>query len=278
MLAVTTCRRSRLAGRFCPVFTAAFLFYPRPASHIGGYKYIIVPFWGKVNHFLKIIFSMPILGALCSNTGLLMYNNIYGGAVMSVFSNRLISLRKERGLSQEDIGKLINKKRSTVSGYETEGKEPDIDTLCFLANYFGVSTDYLMGKSDKRNNVDTVFLNDVQNFKKHYEAAPDNVRKHTERCFDAFYRLLGRDVQLKRTERLEVYNELFNKMASLRAQISRSIAFSNGAITDPVALSELMAMQSELKNDVSALLDKLMQADMEVAFDLSTKEGANEAV
>lgn len=196
---------------------------------------------------------------------------------MSMFANRLISLRKERGLSQEDIGKLINKKRSTVSGYETEGKEPDIETLCFLAEYFGVSTDYLMGKSDKRNNVDTVFLNDMQNFKKHYEAAPADVQKQAERCFDAFYRLIGRDVQIGRTERLEVYNELFNKLASLRAQISRTINLSKGSISDPVALSDLMAMQAELKNDVAALLDKLMQADMEVSFDISSKEGTSEA-
>lgn len=196
---------------------------------------------------------------------------------MSTFANRLIALRKERELSQEDIGKLINKKRSTVSGYETEGKEPDIETLCFLADYFGVSTDYLMGKSEKRNNVDIVFLNDMQNFKKHYEAAPEDVRKQTERCFDAFYRLLGRDVQIGRSERLAVYNELFTKLASLRSQISRSIVLSKGSITDPVALSELMAMQSELKNDVSALLDKLMQADMEVAFDLKEKEAADTA-
>lgn len=209
---------------------------------------------------------------MSSNSELVMYNIIYGGVVMSMFANRLISLRKEKGLSQEDIGKLINKKRSTVSGYETEGKEPDIETLCFLADYFGVSADYLMGRSSKRNNVDTVFLNDMQNFKKHYEAALDDVCKQTERCFDAFYRLIGRDVQLNRTERLEVYNELFNKLASLRAQISRSIVFSKGSISDPVAFSDLMAMQAELKNDVSALLDKLMQADMEIAFDISKKK------
>ena len=103
------------------------------------------------------------------------------------------------------------------------------------------------------------------------------MKKQTERCFDAFYRLIGRDVHSEKTERLEVYNDLFNKMASLRAQISRSIAISKGSITDPVALSDLMAMQSELKNDVSALLDKLMQADMQVSFDISSKEGTNAA-
>lgn len=187
---------------------------------------------------------------------------------MSMFASRLIALRKERDLSQEDLGKLINKKRSTISGYETEGKEPDIATLCFLADYFCVSTDYLMGKSNKRNNVDIVFLNDMQNFKKHYEDAQEEVRKQTERCFDAFYRLLGRDVQAGRSERLSVYNELFSKLASLRSQISRSISLSKGSITDPVAISELMALQAELKNEVSSLLDKLMQSDIEVAFEV----------
>ena len=192
----------------------------------------------------------------------------------TVFSNRLIALRKERGVSQENIGKLINKKRSTISGYETEGKEPDIDTLCILADFFGVSTDYLIGKSDKRNNVDIVFLNDMQNFKKNYEAASDEVQAQTQRCFDAFYRLIVRDVKMNCHQRISVYNELLSKLASLRAQISRSIAISNGSISDPVALSDLMTLQSELKNEVSALLDKLMQTDMDVVFDLKKKEGA----
>ena len=69
---------------------------------------------------------------------------------MQIFSNRLISLRKERGLTQEDMAKVIQKKRSTVSGYETEGKEPDLETVCLLAGYFGVTTDYLLGYSENR--------------------------------------------------------------------------------------------------------------------------------
>ena len=67
---------------------------------------------------------------------------------MQKFSTRLISLRKERGLTQEDLAKLIRKKRSTVSGYEIEDKEPEFETICFLAQYFGVSTDYLLGITD----------------------------------------------------------------------------------------------------------------------------------
>lgn len=187
---------------------------------------------------------------------------------MQKFSNRLISLRKERGLTQEELAKVINKTRSTVSGYETEDKEPNLELVCFLAQYFGVSTDYLLGKSDERNNVETVFYNDKGNFERHFNNLPAEMRPTVAKCFDSFYLLLGRDMQLARPERLRIYEELLHTLQSLRADIRKSIEASGGAVTDPVALSDLMAMQSQLKNEVAAMLDKLMQADMEIAFNI----------
>lgn len=187
---------------------------------------------------------------------------------MQKFSNRLISLRKERKLTQEDMAKIINKKRSTVSGYETEGKEPDLETVCLLAHYFGVSTDYLLGYSDERTHTESVFYNDKVNFERHFKSLPAELRPVVSKCFDSFYLLLNRDMQLARPERLRVYEELLHTLQSLRADIRKAVEASGGAVTDPVALSDLMAMQSQLKNEVSALLDKLMQADMEVAFNI----------
>lgn len=193
---------------------------------------------------------------------------------MQKFSDRLISLRKERGMTQEELAKAINKKRSTLSGYETEGKEPDLELVCFLAKYFGVSTDYLLGYSDERNHVEQVFFNDTVNFERHFRSLPAELRPVVAQCFDSFYLLLGRDIQLARPERLRVYQELLHTLQSLRADIRKAIEASGGAVADPVALSDLMAMQSQLKNAVSALLDKLMQADMEVAFNVKRGGGA----
>lgn len=193
---------------------------------------------------------------------------------MQNFSNRLISLRKERGLTQEDLANLIHKKRSTVSGYETEGKEPDLDTVCWLANYFDVSTDYLLGYSDERNHVEQVFFNDKVNFERHFKNLPAELRPVVSKCFDSFYLLLSRDMQLARPERLRVYEELLHTLQSQRADIRKAIEASGGAVTDPVALSDLMAMQGQLKNAVAALLDKLMQADMEIAFNIKRDEAA----
>lgn len=193
---------------------------------------------------------------------------------MQKFSTRLISLRKERGLTQEDMAKVIQRKRSTYSGYETEGKEPDIDTICLLAKFFEVSTDYLLGYSDERDHTGQVFFNDKVNFERHFKAMPANLRSVVSKCFDSFYLLLNRDMRLGRPERLRLYEELFHILQSQRADIRKAIESSGGAITDPVALSDLMAIQSQLKNSVAAQLDKLMQADMEISFSL--KNGAKD--
>lgn len=187
---------------------------------------------------------------------------------MQKFSIRLASLRKERGMTQEELAKAINKKRSTYSGYETENKEPDLETVCVLARFFGVSTDYLLGYSDQKNHTEEVFYNDGVNFKRHFENLPPELRAVVSKCFDSFYLLLGRDMQLARPERLRVYQELLHTLQSLRADIRKTIEATGGAISDPVALSDLMAMQSQLKNAVDALLDKLVQADMEIAFNV----------
>ena len=67
---------------------------------------------------------------------------------MDKFSERLVALRKEKDLTQAEFARLCGKQRTTVSGYETEGKEPDFALLCQMADYFGVTTDYLLGRTD----------------------------------------------------------------------------------------------------------------------------------
>lgn len=62
-----------------------------------------------------------------------------------------------------------------------------------------------------------------------------------------------------------------NRNGPIFARLSKPPAVP---VTDPVALSDLMAMQAQLKNAVAALLDKLMQADMEIAFNVKKDEKA----
>lgn len=59
---------------------------------------------------------------------------------------RLKELRKENGKNQDEIAKQINVTRVSYGRYELGTSEPTIDTLCKLADYYGVSLDYLVGR------------------------------------------------------------------------------------------------------------------------------------
>lgn len=187
---------------------------------------------------------------------------------MQSFSTRLIALRKERQMTQADLAKAIHKTRSTVSGYETEGKEPDYEMLCSLAEYFGVSTDYLLGRVDARSHSEAVFINDTKNFKKHYDGLPPLLKQTVAKMYDSFYVLLSRDMVKNNEERLQLYSELFALLQDSRAKIRNAIDSCDGQVTDPLLLSDLMSLQNSLKNDVCASLDKLMQADIDTAFEV----------
>jgi transcriptional regulator with XRE-family HTH domain len=64
---------------------------------------------------------------------------------------RLKQLREENKLSQLDLANKLNMSQQAISAYEKGSREPDIDTIKKIAEYFNVSTDYLLCKSDIRN-------------------------------------------------------------------------------------------------------------------------------
>ena len=75
------------------------------------------------------------------------------------FKDRLVKLRKEHGLTQETFAEKIGYTRTAVSAWEIGRNEPSNADTVKIADFFGVSTDYLLGKSDIRtpnNKIDNV--------------------------------------------------------------------------------------------------------------------------
>lgn len=58
---------------------------------------------------------------------------------------KLNELRRSKGESQQDIADFLGVSRVTYTRYENGSRKPDFDTISKLADYFGVSTDYLLG-------------------------------------------------------------------------------------------------------------------------------------
>lgn len=71
---------------------------------------------------------------------------------MAKFSDRFRQLRTENGLSQSEMAKQLGcVSKSSVNMYERGEREPSLETLEVIADYFNVDMDYLLGKTDNPN-------------------------------------------------------------------------------------------------------------------------------
>jgi Predicted transcriptional regulators len=71
-----------------------------------------------------------------------------------MIGERLRNLRKAKGMTQEQVAAYLNAAKSTVSQYENNVNEPDLQTLVKLADLFGVSVDHLFGRDEPADKKD----------------------------------------------------------------------------------------------------------------------------
>lgn len=67
---------------------------------------------------------------------------------MEIIAKRIKELRKEKGITQVELAKAIGISQAIVSQYENSIYEPTASIIVKLADYFGVCTDYLLGRQD----------------------------------------------------------------------------------------------------------------------------------
>lgn len=85
------------------------------------------------------------------------------------FGERLKEQRLLHNMKQEDLAKLLNVNRSTIAGYESQGKQTDYKRLVWLADFFEVSVDYLLGREYSSKKVMIIDNLSLESQKKLYE-------------------------------------------------------------------------------------------------------------
>lgn len=104
--------------------------------------------------------------------------------------NRIKELRTEFGITQAELAKMLKISDRAVGYYEKGEREPDNDTLIKIAEYFKVSVDYLLGRTDIRNadipkEVDGEFINFYEGYKDLDDAHKDILRATLKAFVDA---------------------------------------------------------------------------------------------
>ena len=74
-----------------------------------------------------------------------------------MYGERIKELRMQLGLSQTDLAKRINVSSKAIKNWEMDSACPSSENMAHLAKVFGVSTDFLLGLTDR----DPIFLDDL---------------------------------------------------------------------------------------------------------------------
>ena len=81
---------------------------------------------------------------------------------ISKFPEMLSKMRRERGVSQKKAATDLGISQALLSHYEKGIRECGLDFVIKCSQYYGVTTDYLLGISDSRNGMSDDFLSSVQ--------------------------------------------------------------------------------------------------------------------
>ena len=68
-----------------------------------------------------------------------------------IFAERLTDLRKQKSFTMKELATTINITKAAVGNLENEYRSPSLDTIVALADFFNVSIDYLVGRTDNPN-------------------------------------------------------------------------------------------------------------------------------
>ena len=99
---------------------------------------------------------------------------------------RLKELRKSKGLTQDELASSLNIQQQTYGKYELNKREPDIQTLCKIADYYGVSLDYLCEHEQTTESKSKQILKNLSNdFKKQID-----IVNNIANSFDELLKLL----------------------------------------------------------------------------------------
>lgn len=95
----------------------------------------------------------------------------------NISKNRIKSLREDRDLRQIDVANATGIDQRSLSNYETGKTLPDALTIVRLADFFGVTCDYLLGVTDTNLNTPKQICAELEEIKKRLE----NIRKYLNR-------------------------------------------------------------------------------------------------
>jgi transcriptional regulator with XRE-family HTH domain len=105
-----------------------------------------------------------------------------------IIGSRVKNLRCIRGLNQSELGNIIGVSKASISGYEHATRNPSYKNLEKIADFFGVTSDYLLGREElivyekdnpmNINKEDVNIINSIKDYPSLYDCIKDNPKRY----------------------------------------------------------------------------------------------------
>lgn len=104
------------------------------------------------------------------------------------FNNRIKQLRIEKKLTQDDLAQILNFGRTAIANYESGRSEPSYSIILKLAEFFDVSIDYILGRTNIRNPYDKSLALDDES--KNLIETAKSLSSENKKMLDEYIKLL----------------------------------------------------------------------------------------
>lgn len=153
------------------------------------------------------------------------------------FGQKLFQLRSERGIYQKEIAEFLAVSVGTISNYENGVHSPDLETLCKLAEYFHVTTDFMLELTENATSMEKL---NVQMSDEHtIGSALNTIQDLSQPSRQQMLKYLS---MVKTCEDMPKKNQTINKQRQTIEQQNRTISQQAREIS---RLKEMLQLQDE---------------------------------
>lgn len=164
------------------------------------------------------------------------------------FKLRIAQLRLENGLSLSQMAATFQKSEGTIRAWESGRTKPDIDTLFEIANHFGITTDYLLGKANAKRAENETLAEDLGI----NDAAIENLRYCRERGY-YINDLIGSPVF-----------SLFMRYFSISRGMEDSAYLKDSKISD---IQKMILLKQSMQSQLQVMLDYDFSHPLEIVHE-----------
>lgn len=173
------------------------------------------------------------------------------------FGNRLKELRKSKGITQAELAEIVNLSRPSIAAFEGDARLPEINTLESMAEFFGVTVDYLLGRTQDKSYEETVLTGVMEGLQRAIKESGDETKKITVSIMDSLFMALYFKLRREDIEELKKLRLIYRSVYEIQAFLSNRNVRANmiGETDDP---HKIVLHYAKIKNELNNHLDDLL--------------------